>query len=109
MKNKTFAEVFKSRPELYPRHIEEKHSRILEALASLWGDMEIHDYFDKVLFDSRGNRQGFPVEVMQELMMLQKIHDHRFPRAAATLSPTGWTWADGTPIDPLDRSDKDRG
>ena len=36
----------------------------------------LHLVFERAL-DNRGDRQGFPFEVIEELMFLQEIHDYR--------------------------------
>jgi hypothetical protein len=54
-------------PALYPR--------IVNQLATLWRrPTQLDDYFDELLLDQRGNRQGFPLKVVSELMDLKDYY-----------------------------------
>lgn len=45
--------------------------RIVERLCTLWGTPEVEQFISGLLLDSRdGQRQGFPLEVAHELLML---------------------------------------
>ena len=45
-----------------------------------WGYKEIYLYINKLLVvDKDRNRQGFPLEVLQEIYTLQEIHEKLFP------------------------------
>lgn len=73
MKHPIFAELGNE----YPVHLEEKFDRILVKLEELWDQPEIHNYFSDLLIDKRGGRQGFPKEVMNELIILHEFHEFR--------------------------------
>lgn len=53
--------------------IERLFPRIARELASRWKGMEIDTYLDSLLIDTRGNRMGFPSEVLEEIMFLAGI------------------------------------
>mgnify|MGYP001421737483 CR=1 FL=1 len=57
--------------------IEEKFPRIAKALCELWGKPEYPPYLCSLVFDERGNRQGFPPDVSSELFMLYGLLDHQ--------------------------------
>ena len=52
--------------------------RIHQRLVTLWGSGPGEDYLDGLIVDDRGNRQGFPPEVLRGLLVLQRVHFQRF-------------------------------
>jgi hypothetical protein len=56
-------------------------------LTHLWGTVDCMDYLDDLLVvtGERANREGFPFEVLQELMIVQRIHHIRYPDLGTTL------------------------
>ena len=40
----------------------------------LWGYPEMDTFFERLAIDTRGDREGFPAEVMSELMLLSVVH-----------------------------------
>lgn len=48
--------------------------RILQQLRSLWGTAQGEVYLDGLILDERGNRQGFPPDVLNALLILQRVH-----------------------------------
>ncbi len=58
--------------EVQPRALLLQFPRIANKLARLWGDKKsVADYLNQLLIDQRGNRQGFPPEVHNELLNLR--------------------------------------
>jgi hypothetical protein len=58
----------------YLSAIEEKFPRIAEQITLLWGHPEMEKFFEKLMYDDRGGREGFPEDVMSELVFLGFIH-----------------------------------
>ena len=52
--------------------------RIAKAITTLWGDKACDEYLDKLIVDDRGNRQGFPRDVLSAVMKLSVEHDKQF-------------------------------
>lgn len=52
--------------------------RIHEQLGALWGTAACEDYLDKLIFDERGDRTGFPPPVLEAILILQRIHYGEF-------------------------------
>ena len=50
--------------------IEKQFPRIARSITLLWGYPEFLQYVDKLCLDDRGDRQGFPREVVEELLFL---------------------------------------
>ncbi|WP_295623261.1 hypothetical protein [uncultured Nitrosomonas sp.] len=60
--------------------LDKNHPRIAEMIILHWGYKEIYQYINKLLIvDKDRDRQGFPVEVLQEIYKLQEIHEKLFP------------------------------
>lgn len=53
--------------------------RLLKTIDAGWGARECMFYLDNLLFSDRPNRQGFPNEVIDELLLIKNIHESTFP------------------------------
>jgi hypothetical protein len=65
------------------------HLRRIEAI---WGTRECREFITELMSDSRGDRQGFPVEHASTLIALLMEHDEVFPQFDAVqtgMSATG--------------------
>lgn len=67
---------------LLPIHLACRFPRIMNQIAALWRrPAHLDPYFDDLLTDKRGGRQGFPFEVARELLALREHYQtHVFPR-----------------------------
>jgi hypothetical protein len=59
-------------------------------------------YFNEILFDERGGREGFPPDVMAELFALSNYHESTRP----SRSQLEGAWHDGKELDRLERFNK---
>lgn len=66
--------LFEELGDDYPFALEEKFDRILVNIEKLWGKPEIEDYFTDLIIDRRGGRQGFPKEVLDDILRLRDFH-----------------------------------
>ncbi len=55
--------------------LEQKFPHIAQKLAMLWGSGACAPYISNLAFVDRGVRQGFPEEVLEDLMMLYEINE----------------------------------
>ena len=56
-----------------PEHVAASRPRLVNEIAKLWRrPRELNQYFDELLMDKRGNRDGFPMEVISELNELKE-------------------------------------
>ncbi len=56
------------------------HPRIAEKILLHWGYKEFYPLIDKLLLvEKERSRQGFSLEVVEEIYLLQEIHDKKFP------------------------------
>ena len=67
--------LFKNMPEKYPVHLERNYSRILNRLMQIWGLPEFDSYMHDLLIAKSGGREGFPPEVVTEIMFLAELHE----------------------------------
>jgi hypothetical protein len=63
----------------------EKYPRILESIEMFWGGMQSKEFLKTLVFDDRGNRAGFPPEVMAELLFLLELAQVKFPSRGADI------------------------
>ena len=67
---------YPEKPRIPPREVlKQKFPRIMTSVEMLWGSIELHHYFHKLLYSDRENRQGFPTEVMEALGELYAEHE----------------------------------
>ena len=66
--------------EIQPRSLLFKFPRIANLVAAMWQDPNsLRRYVDDLLVDKRGNRQGFPLDVLRELFRLRAYYDELHP------------------------------
>ena len=94
--------LLKGVENLYPHKTEDKYPRIVEKVEILWGTVGMGRYFNELLFDERGDRAGFPPDVMAELFALNNYHESMRPSRSAIRS----TWSDGGELERLERFKK---
>ena len=84
--------------EVRPVALLRQFPRIANVVARAWNDAaEIQAVLDDLLIDRRGGRQGFPLEVTEELLVLRDYYQGRYPNGVSTcpdeaaqdLSPPG--------------------
>lgn len=61
--------------EQYPAELVANYPRIANTVVDLWGSRNLDRYFEDLLIDDRGDRQGFPPNVVHELMGLMRVYD----------------------------------
>ena len=54
----------------------------MSKIDELWERPEIHDYFSDLIIDKRGARQGFPKEVLADILMLRELREAETLRIA---------------------------
>jgi hypothetical protein len=68
-----------------PRHVlERQFPHVVERLVLLWNRRECGDYLRSLLVTEQGeSRRGFPLALIEDLLMLDAVHGARFPPAGA--------------------------
>lgn len=82
-------------------HLEQKFPRIAMKLVEVWQSDACRDYLHSLLMDDRGDRQGFPADVMDELLMLDSIHWSNDPNATAQGLTGGYDFKFSRSSDPV--------
>lgn len=91
MLNPRIALLFKNLPDKYPHALVREYPHVLDRLMHLWATPEFDPYLHDLMIDKRGGRQGFPLEVMAELMFMSKLHD-AFKRSGSQLPKIEDPW-----------------
>lgn len=58
----------------------EKIPHLMQRLLLMWHQPGCEEFLDKLLVDDRGNRRGFPPDVVDELLMLMDVNAMLGPR-----------------------------
>ncbi len=69
--------------------LESRFPRVANAILLLWGNPEMDTYFAKLVVDDRGDREGFPPEVMSDLMFLATLHQTAYRFGAKAIRHKG--------------------
>lgn len=70
--------------EQYPHALEQKYERILKKIDALWELPDIDAYFSDLIIDTRGGRQGFPKDVLDDIIALRDFRETERLREAET-------------------------
>ncbi len=63
--------------EVRPIALLRRYPRIANLIATVWGDPKyVGTYMDSLLTDQRGNRRGFPTDVLRDLVALRRHYDN---------------------------------
>lgn len=66
--------------EHFPIELAKRYPRIINTLAEVWNSSENgRAYLDGLLLDDRGDRMGFPMSVLRELIALKELHNKVLP------------------------------
>ena len=73
---RTFEWVASLPREVQPTALMRHYPRIANVIAAAWRDSKaLQSYMDCLFTDNRGNRQGFPPDVLGELLALREYYD----------------------------------
>lgn len=67
--------LFECLREQYPFALEQKYERILKTIDELWDTPQIDAYFTELVIDTRGGRQGFPKDVLNDILVLRDFRE----------------------------------
>jgi len=72
--------------EVRPEALPNQYGRVANALRLCWGRPEAClDYFEDLLIDRRGDRLGFPADVVMEIAVLKDYYEAAVHGAAQTV------------------------
>ena len=75
MPSKRIAILFENFPSDYPYNLHRNYLRILNKLMRLWDTARFDLYMKELLLNSRNSRNGFPPEVVDELLFIDRLHE----------------------------------
>lgn len=79
----------------------EDYPHIMSRVSELWGTQEAADYLNGLLLDNRdGQRIGFPMHVVEEILSLAHIQQAQIANAAQTAAPASASEATFTATEP---------
>ena len=58
--------------------IRAQYPRVAKAIELMWGSKEMDTYFNRLVVNERGDRAGFPRDVMAAILKLSADHAKRF-------------------------------
>ena len=59
--------------ELLGDIVDAGYGDIAQRIATIWGEPEARDYLQKLIFQDRISRKGFPEKVISALMQIQEL------------------------------------
>lgn len=68
-----------ARDDAFIAPLEKSFPHILKKIQALWGYPEMNLYFSRLIIDDRGDREGFPAEVWDDLHTLMQLHQTILP------------------------------
>lgn len=76
MNIESFRKLFAKAPEKFPKGLETRYPRLLQKIVDLWDTPnEMEEYLNELVVDQRGTRQGFPQEILQEILFLAALYE----------------------------------
>ncbi|OQW42318.1 MAG: hypothetical protein A4S08_01200 [Proteobacteria bacterium SG_bin4] len=70
--------------------LDTRYQRVADMIELHWGYKEFYSYINKLLVVERDqSRQGFPLDVLQEIYTLQEIHEKAFPHLQSPVKSNG--------------------
>lgn len=85
-----FRQLFAKAPEKFPSGLEKRYPRVLQQVLARWDSpRDLEDYMRGLVVDDRGTRQGFPPEILKEILFLSGLFERwRAERKRKVDAPT---------------------
>lgn len=75
MKLEEFQQLFALAPEKFPNGLATRYGRVLNRILEKWENQkEAEAFLNELVVDTRGDRQGFPPEILQEILFVAQVH-----------------------------------
>ncbi len=69
----------------FPEQLASRFERVAKKLNEHWGKPPAAEYLEDLIFPSRPGRQGFPPEVVEEILALKNLHSERYTNVFQTV------------------------
>lgn len=85
--NPKLFQMLTANPDKFPKVLHKHYPRVLDRISAVWGDEEADAIFADLLVADHETRQGFPPEVMSEILGLSMLHDKFMGQAMEAEDP----------------------
>lgn len=107
MDTASFRAMFAKAPEKFPKGLEVKYPRVLQLIISKWdAPRELEAYLNELVVDQRGNRAGFPTEILQEILFLAALFERWRAERKRKAEPAILALISISQVDGLERGQK---
>ena len=73
--NPKLFEILTANPDKFPKNLQKSYPGVLDKISGAWGTDALDALFAELLVADHENRQGFPPEVVQEVLSLNMLHE----------------------------------
>lgn len=73
--NPRMFQILTANPEKFPKQMLKNYSRVLERISEAWDTEQADAVFAELLVADNEHRQGFPPDVVREILALNMLHD----------------------------------
>lgn len=71
-----FRKLFSRAPDKFPSGLERRYPRVLNQIVLKWDcPKDMVEYLNDLVVDQRGTRQGFPAEILQEILFVSSLFE----------------------------------
>ena len=90
--NDKFLQFLSNDVSLYPSKLEDGFPRVFNNLLEHCESTHFNQYLNDLLFDKRGDRQGFPEDIVSELWKLQRYQQALESASTDQNNTDYWNW-----------------
>jgi hypothetical protein len=101
VRERILAQLGPEHAQAYPKHLEQSYPHVLEKIAVASTPLEMERTFEDLMLTQRTGRQGFPVEIFDELLKLVTIYRKlNLLREPPRKDGDVWNWVSDIGYDP---------
>jgi hypothetical protein len=73
--------VMEIQPDIAPdvASIQSQYPKVGQQIVAMWGSRKLQGFLNGIIFDERGNRQGFPLSTVSTLLRIYEYHAKLVP------------------------------
>lgn len=102
-----FRQLFNKAPDKFPTGLESRYPRLLAQILAKWDyPREFEAYVNELVVDQRGTRQGFPQEILREILFVAALFEKWRAERKRKASPSALMALSPTLVDGLDKAQK---
>ncbi len=85
--NPILFQILTAHPDKFPKALHKRYPRVLDRISSAWATPEADGVFAELMVADHQNRQGFPPDVMSEILSLHSLHEKYLREAPPEVDP----------------------